>query len=311
MTKPSANRPHFILTGGGTGGHLFPGLAVAERLAAMQPSAEITIAGTGPLGFSELIEQAGHRYLQLSCRPFTTRPLGLLRSAAANARAYWASLRFLARNRTAAVIGLGGYASAPMARAAAARGIPLILLEQNAVPGKATGYLARWAKAVCLALPEASAALPAECPVHVTGNPVRMEFGVPTVVPGTPPQLLIIGGSGGAQALNRTVPAVLSRLRPSLAAWRIVHQTGRHDFEATRHGYAAAGLQATVLPWLDNMADQMRRSHLAISRAGGTTLAELAASGLPAVLVPYPHAAGDHQRANARAYWSVGAAEVV
>ncbi len=107
------------------------------------------------------------------------------------------------------------------------------------------------------------------------------------------------------------MPTVLASLRNSLAGWHIVHQTGARDTGETRLRYAATGLHATVLPWLDDMAGVMRQSSLAISRAGGTTLAELAAAGLPAVLVPYPHAAADHQGANARAYWSAGAAEVV
>ena len=345
MTDLPTQQPHIVLTGGGTGGHLFPGLATAERLRGFRPDLAITIAGTGPGGFARRIHDAGCRYLPLSCRPFSTRPLGLFRFIVSNAAAYWAASRFLARNPVAAVVGLGGYASVPMARAAAARGIPLVLLEQNAVPGKATRFLACHARAVCLAFAESRAAFRADCPIHLTGNPVREGFTIPAASPrvcpktgtgsrtlcrvpnanttcrvpvplfgktlGGRPQLLVLGGSGGSQALNQTVPVVLAGLRDSLAGWHIVHQTGTRDAEATRLRYAATGLHATVLPWLDDMPGVMRQSSIAISRAGGTTLAELAATGLPAVLVPYPHAAADHQRANARAYWSAGAAEVV
>ncbi len=317
MTDLPTQQPHIVLTGGGTGGHLFPGLATAERLRGFRPDLAITIAGTGPGGFARRIHDAGCRYLPLSCRPFSTRPLGLFRFIVSNAAAYWAARRFLARNPVAAVVGLGGYASVPMARAAAARGIPLVLLEQNAVPGKASRFLACHARAVFLAFAESRAAFPADCPIHVTGNPVREAFTIPAISPRVGqtfsgcPQLLVLGGSGGAQALNQTVPEVLAGLRDSLAGWHIVHQTGTRDAEATRLRYAATGLHATVLPWLDDMPGVMRQSSLAISRAGGTTLAELAAAGLPAVLVPYPHAADGHQRANARAYWSAGAAEVV
>lgn len=318
MTDLPAQHPHIVLTGGGTGGHLFPGLATAEQLRGFRPDLAITIAGTGPGGFARRIHVAGCRCLPLSCRPFTTRPLGLFRFIVSNAVAYWAASRFLARNPVAVVVGLGGYASVPMARAAAARGIPLVLLEQNAVPGKATRFLACHARTVCLAFAESRAAFPTDCPIHLTGNPVREAFTIPPAPPrGVPktgtgcPQLLVLGGSGGAQALNQTVPEVLAGLRESLVGWHIVHQTGTRDAEATRLRYAANGLHATILPWLDDMPGVMRQSSLAISRAGGTTLAELAATGLPAVLVPYPHAAADHQRANARAYWSAGAAEVV
>ena len=311
MNGQRTRLPHIIFTGGGTGGHLFPGLATAEALQALCPELAITVAGTGPDGFVQCIRGAGHRCLPLSCRPLSKRPLGLIRFVVSNTTAYLASHRFLARHPAAAVVGLGGYASVPMARAAVARGVPLILMEQNAVPGKASRYLARWAKAVCLAFAESRNAFPDTYPLHLTGNPVRRAFATPAERRAEPPQLLIVGGSSGAQALNRTVPAILGSLKDSLTGWRIVHQTGTRDFDATRQCYAAAGICATVLPWLNNMADVMRKSTLAVSRAGGTTLAELAAAGLPAVLVPYPHAAADHQRANARAYWSAGAAEVV
>ncbi len=396
MTTPPQSHPHIILSGGGTGGHLFPGLATAESLESLRPEVEITFVGTGPEWLGRRVREAGYRYLDLPCRPMPRRLGDLFRFAVDSLAAYYAAHRFLTMYPAAAVVGLGGYASVPMARAARARGIPLVLLEQNAVPGKATRFLARRAAAVCLALPEARAALPSPCHLHLTGNPVRKAFRVdgggggagtgqqleftlqranragagsgtlkrelqqhpacvnpaaetagtthPTSSPlggrgqshfrgkealpgkdavsaakiGTvprvrtdSPQLLVLGGSGGAEALNRSVPEVLARLGQPLRGWRIMHQAGERDREATANSYAAAGLHATVVPWLDNMPAIMQQSTLAISRAGGTTLAELAAAGLPAVLVPYPHAADGHQRANARSFWASGAAEVV
>ncbi len=307
----AASPLHIVLSGGGTGGHLFPGLATAESLQALRPDVQITVAGTGPEWLGRCVAETGHRYLHLACRPVPTRLLGLIRFALDNLASYYAAGRYLAAHPAAAVVGLGGYASVPMARAAVARRIPLVLLEQNAVPGKATRFLARRADAVCLAFPESRAALPTSCPVQLTGNPVRKAFTAAAARRAGPPQLLVLGGSGGAQALNRRVPEVLSRLGPQLRGWHVVHQAGAHDAHTTAHRYTAAGLRATVLPWLDDVPAAMRRSSLAIARAGGTTLAELAAAGLPAVLVPYPYAADDHQRANARTFWAAGAAEVV
>lgn len=302
---------HIVLTGGGTGGHLFPGLATAECLQLLRPDVEITVAGTGPTWLGRRVCDAGYRYLDLPCRPVPMRLRDLFRFAADNLTAYFAAHRFLVAHPAAAVVGLGGYASVPMARAALAQRIPLVLLEQNAVPGKASQFLARRAGAVCLAFPQSCAALPARCPIHLTGNPVRKAFARAAVRLVGRPQLLVLGGSGGAQALNQCVPEVLGRFGPQLRHWCIVHQAGEQDAEATTRRYAAAGLRATVVPWLDDMAEAMCRSSLAISRAGGTTLAELAAAGLPAVLVPYPHAAANHQLVNARAFWAAGAAEVV
>ncbi len=311
MTAQLSPPLHIVFTGGGTGGHLFPGLAVAESLQSHRPDVQITVAGTGPEWLGRRVGAAGYRYLHLPCRPVPGRLLGLFRFAVDNLSAYFAAHRFLVAHPAVAVVGLGGYASVPMAHAALSCRIPLILLEQNAVPGKASQLLSRRCGAVCLTFPQSRAALPARCPVYLTGNPVRRAFNQQAVRPPERPQLLVLGGSGGAEALNRCVPKVLGRLRTQLDRWRVVHQAGAHDAQATADEYAAAGLQATVVPWLDDMAATMRDSSLAISRAGGTTLAELAAAGLPAVLVPYPYAAAGHQLANARAFWAAGAAEVV
>ncbi len=308
----TAARPlHIVLSGGGTGGHLFPGLATAERLCVLRPNAQITVAGAGPAWLGEHVRTAGYQFLELPCRPAPTSLRGVLRFLAGNLAAYRAARRFLARHSAAVVIGLGGYASVPMARAALARRVPLVLLEQNAVPGKATRFLARRASAICLALPPARGSLPALGTIQRTGNPVREAFTHSAPVAAGPPQLLVLGGSGGAQALNRHVPEALAPLARHLGSLRIVHQTGPRDVEEVAMRYTAASLCANVVAWLDDMAATMRQSALAVARAGGTTLAELAASALPAILVPYPHATANHQQANAHVFAAAGAARVV
>ena len=251
-----------------------------------------------------------------------------------NLASYLAAGRFLRDEHVAAVVGLGGYASVPMARAAARRGMPLVLLEQNAVPGKATRWLARRAALVCTAFGETGGLLRCRCPVRVTGNPVRAGFRAvsrserkevaeeqnsaqPTPpsgstelaevpIPLPPAQLLVLGGSGGARSLNENVPRALYKVRGQMAGWKIVHQSGEADLEATRTLYAKLDLPATVVPFLGDMPAALAATDLAVCRAGGTTLAELAAAGVPAILLPYPHAADDHQAANARAYAARG-----
>jgi UDP-N-acetylglucosamine--N-acetylmuramyl-(pentapeptide) pyrophosphoryl-undecaprenol N-acetylglucosamine transferase len=209
-------------------------------------------------------------------------------------------------------VGLGGYASVPMAWAASRRGVPLVLLEQNAVPGRATRWLARRATVVCLAMAQAQSKLSCRCPVQVTGNPIRAGFHrdpCRQVAASAGRRLVVLGGSGGAESLNQNVPLALAKVRRLLAGWQIVHQSGEAGVRATAQLYGGLGLPATVRGFVADMPRLLAGAELAVCRAGGTTLAELAAAGVPAVLVPYPHAADDHQRHNAKAF-SAGAVTV-
>jgi UDP-N-acetylglucosamine--N-acetylmuramyl-(pentapeptide) pyrophosphoryl-undecaprenol N-acetylglucosamine transferase len=219
------------------------------------------------------------------------------------------------------VVGLGGYASVPMAWAAASLRVPLVLLEQNAVPGRVTRWLAPRAALVCTAFDEAAEHLKAGGPIRVTGNPIRAGFGqvgVPALAGEEPPeggtsarQLVILGGSGGSRTLNEQVPRALYKIEQELTGWRIVHQTGPRDWQATTTLYRKLGLEAIVVPFVERIERVLARSDLAISRSGGTTLAELAAAGLPAILLPWPKAAADHQRKNADVFAAAGAAHVI
>ena len=311
MNAPSA---HVVFAGGGTAGHLFPGLAVAACLAGRRPEVRITLAGTGRDFEKRAVAAAGFAYLPLRSRPLPRRPGEILPFLADNLAGYRAATRLLRAQHVAAVVGLGGYASVPLARAAIRRGIPLVLLEQNALPGRATRWLAPGASLVCTAFEGTARYLRARCPVRATGNPIRPGFARRPDAGsargnGEKPagrQLVILGGSAGASALNENVPPALSRIRPRLEGWRVLHQSGTAQFEVTRQRYRDLGLPAAVVPFVEDMAGLLSGSHVAVSRAGGTTLAELAAAGVPAVLVPYPHAADDHQRINAEAFASEG-----
>ena len=335
--------PHVVFSGGGTGGHLFPGLAVARRLCQIWPNVHITFAGSGKPFEKEHVEAARFDYLALPCRALPRRPWGVIPFLAENLTGYRMAGDFLNRHQVGIVVGTGGYASAGMARAAVRRGIPLVLLEQNVVPGRATRWLARSAAAVCTAFEETSPHLSPRCPVRVTGNPVRHQFqALTTQEPegdtgdayskrkrGTQPtaslalrvgvrsagtdsphssrSLLILGGSNGARSLNRHVPPALKTIRSKLAGWRIVHQSGPAELAATRRLYQRLQVPATVLSYITQIAQTINQSDLAVSRAGGTALAELATAGVPAILLPYPFAADDHQRKNADVFSAAGA----
>jgi UDP-N-acetylglucosamine--N-acetylmuramyl-(pentapeptide) pyrophosphoryl-undecaprenol N-acetylglucosamine transferase len=306
-----------VFAGGGTAGHLFPGLAVAERLVEHTGQFRIIFAGTGKDLERRAVERSGFEYLSLPCRPLPKRPADVLPFVLDNATGYRQATRILQQRRAATVVGLGGYASVPMGRAAARTGVPLVLLEQNAVPGRSTRWLARSATAVCVAFEQAAGRIRTRGSLQVTGNPVRRGFvkGHPRRedrLSATPSrQLLILGGSSGARTLNHCVPRALSLVKSALRNWRIVHQAGPAEWEATQSRYAALGLEATVVAFFNDMPEVLSATDLAVCRAGGTTLAELAALGVPAVLLPYPHAADNHQRINADRFAAAGGALTV
>lgn len=311
------NAIHIVFTGGGTGGHLFPGLAVAEQLKTNLRRAKITFAGSGKPFERRLVHEAGHEYFALPCRPLPRRAREAVSFVVENFAGYLAAGRFLENEQVAAVVGLGGYASVPMGRAARRRGTPLVLLEQNLVLGKANRWLARSANLLCTSFEQTGKMAPGRCPVRLTGNPIRRlaeclpfvtaEQSVDEPVAG-PKQILILGGSGGARSLNENAPRALYKIRDALTGWQIVHQSGEADLEATRDLYRKFGLEATVEAFFGDLPEVMAQTDLAVCRAGGTTLAELAAAGVPAVLLPYPHATDDHQRKNADAFVAAGGA---
>ena len=401
MTNASTRRT-VIFAGGGTGGHLFPGIAVAHELLAREPDARVLFVGSQKPIEQDIVGGAGFEHVALPSVSPSLTPMRIGSSLLKNWRAYRQARAIMARERPSVVIGLGGFASVPPVLAAWRAGVPIVLLEQNVVPGKATRWLNRFADTVCLPWAEtakhlssrrcvlvtndsshaggpASEKLGAEgtrnlsepslqstgvrnelgspasfqCCAHslkqavppkssasrrtlliVTGNPIRREIAVlastdsQTGQPGgvsprtldanhvrglTPPgspTLLILGGSQGATSLNAAVLDALATLQTELTGWRIVHQTGAADLDAIRQRYAALSLAADVQPFFRDMAEQYRRATCVVSRAGATTLAELACAGLPALLVPLPTSAHDHQRLNARLFADHSAALV-
>lgn len=311
-TKVNGKQPKIILAGGGTGGHLFPALAVADELRRRHAEAEILFVG-GRRGIeNRLVPRHGYR--------LRTLPLSGLKGASVMHRVVAAASAGLAVVRCAAwnlgdrpdlVIGVGGYASGPAVLAARLLWVRTMILEQNHFPGATNRWLAPWVDAVCV--PSDAARRRLRGRGIVTGNPVRPEFAAIGEPPGGRElSLLVFGGSRGARSINRAMMEAL----PGLAALdpppRVVHQTGEENLEDVTQAYVErAPGRFEVHAFLDDLPARLAAADLVICRAGATTLAELAAAGRPAILVPYPHAADDHQRLNAEAVADAGAAVVV
>jgi UDP-N-acetylglucosamine--N-acetylmuramyl-(pentapeptide) pyrophosphoryl-undecaprenol N-acetylglucosamine transferase len=302
-----------VIAGGGTGGHLYPGLALAETLVARG----FTVVFVGTAGGIEAraVPAAGYPLRLLPGRQL--RGGGVGRAAAAAVTAVGGTLRgmrLLGELTPRLVVGVGGYASVAVVVAAVARRLPTMLLEQNVIPGAANRHLARVARRVCVSFAETAAFLPAGRALH-TGNPVRADVLRPTTsrspVPPGKLRVLVFGGSAGAHRLNEAMVAAMRTLGPAAPRFEVTHQTGSADVESVRGAYAALGLPARVEPFIDDMGAAYAVADLVVARAGATTCAELTAVGLPAILVPYPFAADDHQRRNAEVLVRAGAAEMI
>ena len=299
MRAKNSPPAHIVFAGGVTGGHVFPALAVADQLR-RRVSIRMTFLGTNRPKERDWVRRARIDHVPVASAPLSISPVSAIAAATRNFRGYLAAGAFLRREKVDVVVGLGGYASAPTVRAAITAGIPVVLLEANAVPGRVTRWLARRARCVCTAFESAAERLPDSADVRLTGLPIRT---IPRdACLGVDRQIAVLGGSGGAQTINLEVPKALFRIRDLLRGWRIVHQAGTEYLTSARGIYARLGLEADVEPFFDDLPRVLGESAVAITRAGGSILAEVAAARLPAVLVPFPESAGDHQRHNATAF---------
>ena len=301
-----------MFSGGGTGGHLFPALAVADELKRQRPAASISFVGARRGLERRLVPQAGYPLRLLRLSGFKgSGPLGKMAAAAA---AGWALIRCLVwmlGSRPDLVLGVGGFASGPAVLAARMLNVSTMVLEQNHFPGATNRWLAPRVDAVCL--PSEAARRRMGGRGIVTGNPVRPEFLQAGEAPGGEAlMLLVFGGSRGARSINRAMTDALPELVRLEPAPFIVHQAGSEDEASVRAAYRdyPEG-RAEVLAFLDDMPARLAAADLVVCRAGAMTLAELAAVGRAAILIPYPHAADDHQRHNAEAVRECGAATVL
>lgn len=295
-----------LIMAGGTGGHIMPGLAVADEMRA----AGWNVVWLGAKGGMEerLVPPRGYRTAWIRARALRGKgllaqlllPLNLLYG-------FWQSARALFRERPDVVLGMGGYVAFPGGMMASLFARPLALHEQNAIAGLANRVLARLADKVMAAFPDALRG------AEWTGNPVRAEIAAiaepqARYTPRSGPlNLLVIGGSLGAKALNEVLPAALAAM-PEAQRPRVVHQTGAQHLDAVRASYAAQAVAGEVTAFIDDMAARYAQADVVVCRAGAMTVAELAAAGLPGILVPFPHAVDDHQSANARFLVAQGAA---
>jgi UDP-N-acetylglucosamine--N-acetylmuramyl-(pentapeptide) pyrophosphoryl-undecaprenol N-acetylglucosamine transferase len=306
MAKPISL--HVLLAGGGTGGHVFPALAVGDELRARGWRVSFTgLAG----GIEErLAGERGIPFHPLPARPLVGR--GLLSKGGALvtlARSAGAAKRLIREIGADVVLGTGGYVSAPAVIGARLAGRPVLLLEPNGKAGVANRWLSRFATAADAGYRETMADL--KCPSRLTGVPVRPAFfAVPETLPAGPLRLLVLGGSQGAQQINQALPAAAKLLLAAHPELTIVHQAGARNLEAAKAAYGDLDSRIEIVPFLNDVAGAMAASHLLISRAGAITIAEICAAGRPSVLVPLAIAKA-HQMDNARLLVEAGGAEVI
>jgi len=301
-----------VIGGGGTGGHLYPGIAIAREILARHPDAVVTFAGTLRGIETRVVPREGfHLDLLRSAGLKGRSPIAAIRGLALLPLSAMDAWRILTRRKPDVVIGVGGYSSGPVVLLAALRGVPTLLAEQNAVPGLTNRLLARFVSAAAVTFDSTVTFFGRRG--FVAGNPVRPEFLSPGELPpesGSRTRVLIFGGSQGAHAINVAMVEAAPRLAAD-GGLDITHQTGERDVALVRRGYADAGLQARVEPFLYAMDREMKQADLVVSRAGATTIAELTAAGRASILIPLPTAADNHQKKNAEVLAQAGAAEML
>ncbi len=306
-----------VIAGGGTGGHLFPGIAVAEEFLSRDPAHEVLFVGTERGVEARLLPKLGYRLELISAAGVRGKSLyGQIKGLAGFLYGYSQSRRILKEFNPDLVLGVGGYASAPLVLAARGMLIPRFVHEQNAIPGMTNKLLSRIAGQAFISLEESRKFFPKDTTL-LTGNPLRKQIldevaaNPPCSQSSLPPfdkggneggfHLLVFGGSLGAHSINMTMTAALPLLETLGATLTITHQTGEKDFDDVSAAYRAAGVKANIVPFIDNMAAEYRAADLVICRAGATTIAEVTACGKPCIFIPFPHAVDDHQRKNAEA----------
>src|SRR5690606_25001436 len=331
-------RLRVLIAAGGTGGHIYPGITIAETLKARRPDTEILFVGTQRGLEADIVPRAGFAFAAIPAHYLRRRlSLDVLRTGWTALRGVVEAARIVRRFRPHVAVGTGGYVSGPAMAAALLMRVPVVLQEQNAYPGLTNRLLGRFAACVALGHPEAKAYLGGGTGVVVTGNPIRRDVLTATREAGLSKfgldpdrkTLLVFGGSQGGRSINQALLVAAPLLMDRLGI-QILHQTGKAGFaavveEAERRMRAAApGTPVVrldpehvvlgrwpVVPYIDDMPAPYAAADLVVSRAGAITLAEITARGLPAILVPYPFAAEGHQDANARALAQAGAASVV
>lgn len=326
MAETISDTKSIVFAGGGTGGHLLPGIAVAEQLVALG-QCRITFVGSNRSVEQQIIKSSGYQHLPLPSSSTSDLKRAPFRFLWNNSRAFFRTRRFLIREKPAVVIGLGGFASVPAVLAASRLKIPIVLLEQNTVPGRANRFLFPLSNLVCTSFAETPFEIKMTRKTVIpeivfTGNPIRQEIvqavsqKEKSTTPSDKTSILVLGGSQGATAVNAAVISMLEEYLDKISGpLHMVHQTGILDFSKIEQKYELLqerhpNLKVTVQPFFNDLKNWYLQADLVISRAGATTLAELACVGCPTVLIPFPGSIGDHQLKNARFYADRGAATI-
>jgi UDP-N-acetylglucosamine--N-acetylmuramyl-(pentapeptide) pyrophosphoryl-undecaprenol N-acetylglucosamine transferase len=301
-----------VIAGGGTGGHLFPAVAVGEAILRLSPASDVLYVGSSDGLEARWLPRHGFPHELIRVRGWTGKgPLTRLRALGEFCAAITRARRVIRGRSADLVVGAGGYASAPAAVAAILTRVPLILLEQNTRPGLANRLLWRFANKMCVGFAEAARGI-APDKVVVTGNPVRFVLPARTSAEDARPlQILVLGGSSGAHRLNVGVLNAFTICAKSVIKCKLVHQTGEADAGMVRDGYSALERPVNVVAFIDDMAAELVSADLVIARSGAMTISEIALAGRPAIFVPYPFHRDRQQELNARVLAQLGAARIV
>ena len=303
-----------LIAAGGTGGHIYPGIAVAQEIMRRDAASTVRFVGTARGLESRLVPKAGFELSLIDSAGLKNVSLvARMKGLAILPKSFLSAQQVIRAFQPDVVVGAGGYVSGPVVLMAALMRKPTLVMESNALPGWTNRVLARFVDRAAVSFEQALPYFRGKA--VVTGNPVRREFFEIPAKQREPGKLslLIFGGSQGARAINEAMVAALPSLKGLSVALRIKHQTGPADFEKVKAAYAAAGWneQAEVTSYIDNMMNDFAAADLVICRAGATTTAELIAAGKASIMIPFPQAADDHQRKNAEALQSAGAARMV
>jgi UDP-N-acetylglucosamine--N-acetylmuramyl-(pentapeptide) pyrophosphoryl-undecaprenol N-acetylglucosamine transferase len=293
--KSGAGKPRIVIAGGGTGGHVFPGLAIATQLEKLA-DVEVIFVGS-PRGLEkDLVPVRGYALELLDVEPIKGGGIKrAFRGALVAARATWRARSLVNELKPAVVVSVGGYAAGPMALASAASGVPLAIVEPNGVLGLANRILSPVAKRAYVAWPDVMRSKI----VRPLGVPLRDGFEASPYRAGSSARVLVMGGSQGARAINDAMPEAIAAVKKRVPHVEVLHQSGRGQDEAVRAAYEALGVRADVRAFLDDVPGELARADVVVARSGAGAVAEIAAIGRAAIFVPFPFAADDHQRANA------------
>jgi len=310
----------FFFAGGGTGGHIYPALAVAEQVAQQQPDALIHfLCSTRPVD-QRILDQTPFKYTQLPATGLYSDPRRFLRFCVTFRKTYKQARRLLAESTHPVVVGAGGFVAAPVCMAGHKLGAPVALVNVDIVPGRANKLSARWADEIFVQFEEAGRGFGSRrAKINVVGCPLRSGFAkmdksraiADLGLDSNKKILLVTGASSGAASINEAVCALLTKLKEYADTWQIVHLTGLDNHEKVEFQYKGAAIGHKVLSYYDNMPDLLAAADLVIGRSGAVSVAEYAVAGVPTICMPYPHHKDRHQYRNAAKLVEVGAAVIV